>query len=134
MYLAAQRVLSSHQKVGVNVYYYLHGYEFDVSAADFFLPETNPGVLRQQWIDVQPGGNEVLSYLDVVATDSIGIDALLTSLGALKHVLRRIGDQTEARWGPLWVRYGYQANLRVPWATELGALAGHIALRIRNLA
>ncbi len=129
MYLVAQRVQSSRQEVGVNVFQYIHDHEFTMSELQTFTPEKNPGELVKQWIEVPPGGNRVLSFLDVAVTNGVSPDVLISSLGALKHVLRRVGDQTEGLWGPLWIRYGYQSSLPMPWETELAALAGSIAFR-----
>src|SRR5687767_14886769 len=130
MYLVAQRVQSPRQEVGVNVFQYIHDREFSISELQAFAPEKNPGELVKQWIEVRPGGNHVLSFLDIAVTNSISSDVLVRSLGALKHVLRRVGDQTQGLWGPLWIRYGYQSNLPMSWETELAVLAGSIAFRV----
>ena len=119
MYLVAQRVVAPRREMGVNVFQYVHGCPFNPVQLQSFNPELNPGELVQQWVEVPPGGNHVISFLDVAATDEIDRQVLFQSLGALKYVLKRVDDQTQATWGPLWIWYGHQPNLRVPWETEL---------------
>ena len=45
------------------------------------------------------------------------------------RLLQSAASATTAYWDPFWVRFGC-APLPVPWTTELGALAGHIALSL----
>jgi len=133
MLLTAQRVLSPHSHArGVNVYQYLHGsYVWD-RVPDEFLPEANPGELVAQWIELSPGGNRVVSFLDVVAPDEVDAIELQQRLASLKHWLPPSGHPTTAYWDPFWLRFGC-ASLPVPWATELGALAGHILLGLSGV-
>jgi hypothetical protein len=131
MLLTAQRVMSpvSHRQ-GVNVYQYQHGPYAWERVPNEFLPEANPGELVAQWIHLPPGGNRVVSFLDVVAPDHIGGVELHQLLASLKHrLLQSAASGTTAYWDPFWVRFGC-APLPVPWTTELGALAGHIALSL----
>ena len=128
MLLTAQRVISPRSRErGVNVYQYLHGPYAWERVPNEFLPESTPGELVAQWIQLPPGGNRVVSFLDVVAPDEIGTVQLQQRLASLKHRLQFSGNPTTAYWDPLWVRFGCAA-LPVPWAKELGALAGHIVL------
>ena len=132
MLLTAQRVVSpkSHER-GVNVYRYLHGAGSWDRVPDPLLPEVNPGELVAQWIQLPPGGNRVISFLDVVAPDDTPGVELQQRLASLKRVLRERGNPTTAYLGRLWVRFGL-APIGIPWSTELGALAGHIVLRIAS--
>jgi hypothetical protein len=133
MLLTAQRVVSPHSHArGVNVYQYLHGPHTWQRVPKNFLPEANPGELIAQWIQLPPGGNRVISFLDVVAPDEIESVDLQQRLASLKHRLAPSDNPTTAYWDPLWVRFGCAA-LPVPWATELGALAGHIVLRLSGV-
>jgi hypothetical protein len=133
MLLTAQRVISPHLRArGVNVFQYLHGPNSWERVPNNFLPEANPGELVAQWIQVPPGGNRVVSFLDVVAPDEIdGVD-LQQRLTSLKHRLQFSETATAVYWDPLWIRFGCAA-LPVPPATELGALAGHIVLRLSGV-
>ena len=128
MLLTAQRVLSPQSRArGVNVYQYLHGSFVWDRVPNAFLPETDPGELVAQWIQVAPGGNRVISFLDVVAPDDMERLDLHQRLTSMKHWLQSSGNLTTAYWDPCWVRFGC-ATPPIPWTTELGALAGHIVL------
>ena len=125
MYVATQRVSSLITgRQGVNTFLYLHG-----PGVALALPEQNPGALVWQYVDINPPGNRVLSYLDILAPDAITLDQLSGYLSGLKHVLVQGGNPTTATWGPLWIRFGL-AQRGIPWQTELGALAGHVVLRL----
>lgn len=130
MLLTAQRVISpASQARGVNVYRYAHGPHDWERVPDKFLPEANPGELVAQWIQLRPGGNRVVSFLDVVAPDDMNVVQLQQALTSLKRVLQDQGNPTTAYLDPLWVRFGL-ALPNVPWSMELGALAGHIVLSL----
>lgn len=93
------------------------------------LPDANPGTLVWQDVQLSPPGNRVLSYLDVVAPDDLPRGLLREYLAALKHTLSEQGNPTVASWGPVWVRFGL-GHVGIPWSTELGALAGHLTMRL----
>ena len=130
MYVSAQRVMNpkTHAR-GVNLFKYTHGGASWASVPDDYLPDSNPGELIWQDLQLAPPGNRVLSYLDVVAPDTVSRDELCDRLAVLKAVLKETGEPTVARWNPLWIRYGLGFRA-LPWTTELGALAGHLVLRL----
>lgn len=110
---------------GVNIYLYAHG-----PIALPPTPEANPGTLLMQHLQLEPtGGNRVLSYLDIMASDALPLESLRGYLAALKHSMVENGNPSIGTWGPLWIRYGL-GNIGIPWATELGALAGHLVMRL----
>ncbi|HKY38691.1 MAG TPA: hypothetical protein VJN18_22265 [Polyangiaceae bacterium] len=130
MFLTAQRVVSpATHRQGVNVYHYLHGgYVWNDMPEEFLNGATN-GELVAQWLNLKPpGGNRVISFLDIVAPDDVPAIDLQQRLASLKHWLQPRGDPTLARWDGYWVRFSCPE--RIPWTTELGALAGHILLSI----
>jgi len=130
MYISAQRVISpSSQRTGVNVFKYSHGAATWQSVPAAFLPDVNAGELIWQKIEVDPPGNRVLSYLDVVAPDAIPWEAVCGRLAMLKRYVHEAGNPTIAAWDPLWIRFGL-GHPGIPWSTELGALAGHLVLRL----
>lgn len=134
MYLTAQRVFSPHApKRGVNVFKYVHGpYSWPAGTTPTpFLPDVNVGQLTERWVELEPGGNSVLSYLDVVVPDDMPNQELCNRLAALKHVLKESGNPTTGVWGQMWIRFGNATS--VPWSTELGALAGMMTLRLQPL-
>lgn len=68
MYLTAQRVTSATSNAdGINAFYHVHRDDWvgrDVN------PEDAPGYLVTRRLAVDPGGNRVRSYLDVLAPDT----------------------------------------------------------------
>lgn len=130
MYLTAQRVVSARGQRGVNVYEYLHGGEtWDQPLPRNLLPERNPGALNRQWLEIPPGGNAVISYLDVVVPDAVPQEVIARWLAVLKHVVRAEHFPQEYVAGPLWIRFGI-ARPGVPPQTELAALSAYILLRV----
>ena len=72
MLLTAQRVVARGTRThGINVYCFAHGPYTWPRVPDGLLPDVNPGELVQQWLQIDPGGNYIVSYLDVVAPDDV---------------------------------------------------------------
>jgi hypothetical protein len=128
MYLAAQRVISPvSQMQAVNLFAYLHG---PLAPGAFPDPDNNPGVAVWSDVRLAPPGNRVLSYLDIVCSDALPLDEVRTYLAAIKHMLQANGNNPTIQGvGPLWVRFGL-GHPSIPWSTELGALAGHLVMRL----
>ena len=113
VYLTAQRIrsrgktslgTSSTEGTGISVAYYRHGHDMlprlptgvpDISR----ISTTDPGSLVSSASDIPPGGNDVLSYLDVAAPDHISPDELWRHLGAVesKVVAAGLPDKWEDR-------------------------------------
>ena len=129
MLLTAQRVVSPRGTQGVNVYQYLHGSHVWPHVPDEFLPDVNPGELVNQWLEISPGSNRIVSFLDVVAPDDTAISDIHQRLASLRHHIQASGNRTEAYWDPYWVRFGSSVAAGF-LQTELGALAGHILLSL----
>ena len=129
MLLTAQRVVSPERATGVNVYRFLHGSYVWMRVPDEFLPDSSPGELVDQWLEVPPGENKIVSYLDVVLPDETSSTDVLQCLASLKHVVQPIEQHTIVYWDPYWIRFGTTVDARMR-ATELGALSGHILLSL----
>jgi hypothetical protein len=127
--LTAQRVVSPQAGHGVNVYQYLHGSFVWQRVPAEFLPDSNPGELVNQWLEISPGNNRIVSFLDVVAPDETPIADVHQRLASLRHHLQASSPRVEAYWDPYWVRFG-SAVAAGFLQTELGALAGHILLSL----
>jgi hypothetical protein len=87
MYLTAQRVRSRNGDEGINSCLFLHGSTpvpgISWEAPDVSLvAEQHPGTVVVQRIELDSGGNDVLSFLDVVAEDALGIDRLRAAISA----------------------------------------------------
>ena len=86
LYLTAQKVLSPTGQTGVNAFRYAQA-----AVRSFELVEVDdPGVLEAQRIEVSPGGNEVLCFLDVLAPDA-------TEPRSIKLVTRSVAAELGGR-------------------------------------
>ena len=90
MYLAAQRVRST-GRTGVNVFLYRHPPGSIAWADPGHVVEQMPGELVSSEIEVPPGGNEVLSFLDVVAAEEVSSDAVVDLVDQLREEALRDG-------------------------------------------
>lgn len=132
MLLTAQRVVSPHGARGVNVYQYLHGPHGWARVTDGFLPDVNPGELVNQWLEVSPGSNRILSFLDVVAPDGAALSNIHEWLASLKYHVQARNHHIESYWDPCWIRFR-SAVIAGLLQAELGALAGHILLSLTGM-
>ena len=95
MYLTAQRVRSEN-RTGVNVLLYRHSPSLDVSALDpASIVETDPGELVSAGIAVPPGGNAVISYLDVVAAESLRTETIVERIEIFRDAAIRDGAASQ---------------------------------------
>ena len=104
MLLTAQRVVSPLSRArGVNVYLYLHGSFVWDRVPNEFLPEANPGELVAQWIQLAPGGNRVISFLDVVAPDDIDEPDLHIHYSMMKQIYKTLYELVTRKNGQMIV-------------------------------
>ena len=96
MYLTAHRVHSRvHGRAGINAFRYLHG-DARLPGMSWDVPDVGlvaqayPGRLDLDETEVPPGGNDVLSYLDVVAADGTSAQ---TFRAALEQFRERVGHR-----------------------------------------
>ena len=97
MYLTAQRV-KGQAGTGINAFLHDGSIGVDVDWAAFDKGEVSPGDMSRQSVEVPPGGNSVLSYLDIVApgvASAASVRAFLREppVRATQHLL---GWQTSA--------------------------------------
>lgn len=98
MLLTAQRVhSSSSRKTGINAFMFHHGAEesrrIDLSRADLDpVVSEHPGELVQQRIEVAPGGNSVLTFVDVLGPDGASHEEVLSALAMASRVLPANGE------------------------------------------
>lgn len=91
MYLTAQRVRSG-TRTGINVLLYRHPPGLPIAWADpVIVVEQDPGELVSAQIEVPPGGNAVLSYLDIVAEESVRSEQVVEHLEGLRGTVLRDG-------------------------------------------
>lgn len=99
MYLTAQRVVSRDGRTGINVFFHLHKYSNPpklINDSDVIsVAESNTGELVKERCNITPGGNRVKSYLDIVASDEIDEQELITALNSFRS------DIVEEKMGPI---------------------------------
>jgi hypothetical protein len=83
MYATAHRVSNPRGQEGINAFLHKHGTNRSWPDEPWLLPQDDPGVLVGDRVAVAPGGNDVHSYLDIIAPDdalATQIDVALTGL------------------------------------------------------
>ncbi len=127
MYICSQRVVKpGHDSPeGINTFYYVHGpREWKGLPPSDMLPESNPGVLEDELLELSPPGNRVRSYLDIVAPDGTRANAIVAAALHPPAVLQ----QFPATWihGDVWCRFAVEGALASSWRNELHDLAYRI--------
>jgi len=143
MYLTAQRIRNHEGAEDVHAFLHLHNTNATALNDPFSVPLKNPGklVMASSPILIAPGGNSVVSYLDLVVDDEIGIAAHPDSTGgpkpwwqdALESVARQLGgDPLPWTVAVLGVHVIFSAEPAQPPVTEYQQLlASTIALWTR---
>jgi hypothetical protein len=74
MYLTAQRVRNEEGLEDLHAFLHLHDADASALSDPFTVPQRNPGklVMDSGPMRIPPGGNSVISYLDIVADDDLG--------------------------------------------------------------
>lgn len=92
MYLSAQRVRAPRGTTGINVALYLHS-DTDLDVDVWALPagqlmelitSRHPGRLATSKVEVKPGGNSILAFIDVAAPDGTAAAEVRSALQALR--------------------------------------------------
>ena len=129
MYVCAQRVAQSLARggaEGINAFYYVHKQDpWSGNSQRPLLPEVNPGVLVDSLIEVPPPGNDVRTYLDVVAADEV---SLLQVIRAMRHHAPPTRFPVEWTSEGVWCRSGIERALEDNWENELEQLMARVIL------
>ena len=116
MYVTAQHVRSPITGgEGVNAFYYLH-------AGTPALPEVNPGILMRKLVSIDPPGNRIRSYLDMIAPDGTELSVLRYALSALITSCQTFPLPWQSSTGDVLVRFGVDMGLANQWRSELAHL------------
>lgn len=83
MYLTSHRVVSPSGVEGLNAFRHEHGVGYVWKVEPRRVPAEDPGATVVQQIELQPGGNRVRSYLDVVFPDDTPRDDVELALNSL---------------------------------------------------
>lgn len=146
MYLTAQRVRSrgktpiatgSTEGTGISVAYYRHGHDMlprlptgvpDISR----ISTTDPGSLVSSASDIPPGGNDVLSYLDVAAPDHISPDELRRHLSAVESQVVAAGLPDKWEDGDVTVAFFVHGITGMRARHEFAALKNRLLAHLRT--
>ena len=104
MYATAQRVKDQCGAEAIHAFMYLHDRpEFPFPADPFEVPLRVPGRLVRKDVSLKLGGNDVRSYVDVVAPDGSWSDDLPSRLSGLRDEFASTPTPLTARVGPVIV-------------------------------
>ena len=120
MLLTAQRVTDG-QRQGVNAFLYWHGR--DILADDpFALLDADPGTLQLRMVELDPGGNRVRSYLDLVIADQATRAQVEVALDILQRAPRPDAVPALVHAGGGAARISMDAGLAPIWQEEVAEL------------
>ena len=116
MYLTAHRVEDRDGRTGINAFLYRHGeHELPASVWDspdvVFIAEKAPGNPVRSVTAIPPGNNSVASYLDIVARNNTGYEALQSALMRIRSLLARDPSQSIWTGQPVGVRFSLNRGL-----------------------
>lgn len=117
MYLTAQRVYSLRaRKTGVNAFLYRHG-DSTVPGMSWEQPvveqvaDEHIGTRGPERVEIAPGGNRVLSFVDIVAADSVPISRIEEAVGEFRARFSPGRLPVAIRLGKVAIRFGAQSGL-----------------------
>lgn len=113
MYLTAHLVRSQRHREGVNAFRHWHGPNFAWPEDASTLPELDPGKLDHgaKSVEVDPGGNSVRGYIDVLAPDGTALEEIERALDTLRGDLWQRRNPTVFRTGDVTIRLGVERAL-----------------------
>ena len=121
MYLTAQRVISPGGEDGINGFLYEHGEPWDIP------PEPADGAVGElvhTLITLPPGGNKVMSYIDIVAMDGTPYDRIHARL--IPWIVERCRGEVPMPWAGACedMRFGFHMArpYAIAWRTEASRL------------
>jgi len=117
MYLTAHRVKAlKESKTGINVFLHKHS-RVEIPDMSWDEPDIElvadsyPGVLVAESIDLAPGGNQVISFLDVAAEDSADVNLVEEVLGRFEGEVSDVRRPLARLLKNVGIRFGLQSGL-----------------------
>jgi hypothetical protein len=115
MYLTAHRILAPSGETGINAFLHGHGKSplpsLEQPNAIALVADTLPGDILAHVCDVKPGGNRVLSFIDIVAADDCPLDAIGRALDDLGNSLPAASLPVSNVGNGIGVRFGANFGL-----------------------
>ncbi len=126
MLLVAQRVISTARRVqGINAYRYRHGRDPWPTDPRVMLDDPSKTLERKN-VHLRPGGNRVISFLDVAAPDDAVPGEILDRLNELKIQDPPPEFPMERVLGRCAIRLGLEGRMLPFWRRELEDLIQHM--------
>ena len=126
MLLVAQRVISTARRVqGVNAYRYRHVRDPWPTDPHVMLEDPRKTQERKD-VHLRPGGNRVISFLDVAAPDDAVLSEILERLNEFKVQSPPPEFPMERVLGRGAVRFGLEGRMILFWRGELEELIHHV--------
>lgn len=136
MYATAHRVRTSQGAIGINAFLHEHGEEGQAinwsTVSISRIADHEPGALVAQATAVAPGGNSVLSFLDVLAPDGTTPAQVEAALKLQMGALLSGVLPTEARIQNISLRFGAVFGLQQGAGIEYTELANHLLHVVRE--
>jgi hypothetical protein len=132
MYLTAHHVKAPDGSLGVNAYLHRHG-KAETAAINWNSPDVTriadhiPGRTAVQSIEISPGGNSVLSYLDLVTSEEADPRFIADWLRLFEHYVR------EGTFPALFASRGIAMRFGITIGLQKLAVAEYRRLRARVL-
>ncbi|MEK7269910.1 MAG: hypothetical protein AAB215_03105 [Planctomycetota bacterium] len=127
MLLVAQRVVSKDGLQGINAYRYSHG-PSPWPADPVPLLDAKTASLERQAIQVQPGGNQVVSFMDAAVPDGTTEEEWLRLVRQLAEKPAPGAFPLTTVLGPCAFRLDMQPGLFPVWRSEFKELVRHLVL------
>ena len=122
MYLTAQHVRSAQGQESINAFRYAHGANLWHGLPPQGIPDQDPGVLVEQIIHLPPPGNDVRSYLDIVAPDEVFWPEIRPAFFAFVSQAQRKPFPWLGVFGRCYFRVGMDLGMVDRWRQELADL------------
>jgi hypothetical protein len=120
MYLTAQRVRDSFNREGINAFRYAHGYTWQLPPPGVL--DQDSGVLVYEIVTIQPAGNAVRSYLDIIAPDDAFWPEIRPAFTAFVGSAQRQPFPWDGGFGRCYFYIGMDHFIAHTWRTEIANL------------
>ncbi len=122
MFVTAQHVVSTNGAEGVNAFHFSHEARVWDGLPPAEIPDQDPGVLVAQSIAVQPPGNRVRAYLDIVAPDETPWKEIRPAFITFVSEAQRNQLPWVGVVGRCFFRLGMERAVATQWQRELAEL------------
>ena len=122
MYVATHLVRRG-QREGINAFLHEHPDDLEWPENAAGLADEHPGKLTRRRTDIEPGGNPVRAYLDMLAPNGTSTKELTEAIEALRRDLHERRNPTSFVHGKVTIRFGVEIALEKLREEQLSMLA-----------